>query len=302
MLTICIALYNFDVRELIKTLIGQMRQLNAKVDIIVRSDKSEEKYNQLNREITQFEEVNYIEGSKNIGRAANRNQMAKHAKTEYLLFIDCDAMPENNNFIKNYINAATENRVVCGGTSYQKQKPGKHKMLRWMYGKQREHRPAILRNKNPYKSFSSFSFLIPKTVFLRIRFDETIAGYGHEDTIFGIQLEKHGIEMYHINNYLIHTGLETNKLFIEKTATAVHNLFRLYMDNKYQLNNNIKLISVFNNIKNKKILIRLIAYIFEKADKAIKKQLCTSKPSLFLFDLYKLALFCRLYIRKEKNN
>ena len=57
--------------------------------------------------------------------------------------------------------------------------------------------------------------LIPKKIFLAIKFDESITKYGHEDTLLGIMLEKEKKEIFHINNPLYHNGIENNIIFLQ---------------------------------------------------------------------------------------
>ncbi len=102
------------------------------------------------------------------------------------------------------------------------------KLLRWKYGKWREQRKASEKNKNPNEWFSTFNVLIEKTVFAKIRFNEELKQYGYEDTLMGYQLKKADIEVLHIDNGLIHEGLETNKEFLNKTKLGIENLSKLY--------------------------------------------------------------------------
>jgi len=102
MLSICIALFNFDAKPLVNELIAQIRNDNLPAEIIVRDDGSDSSFLKLNSILHDFEEVTFIEG-KNIGRSANRNAMAEMAKFDYLLFLDADSIPENSFFLKNYI-------------------------------------------------------------------------------------------------------------------------------------------------------------------------------------------------------
>lgn len=90
------------------------------------------------------------------------------------------------------------------------------KAFDFQYGHKREEKSAQTRNKTPYQAFTSFNMLIPKKVFLAIKFDESITKYGHEDTLFGIMLEKEKKEILHINNPLYHKGIENNIIFYKR--------------------------------------------------------------------------------------
>jgi hypothetical protein len=81
--------------------------------------------------------------------------------------------------------------VVYGGRNYEA-KPPKEKELffRWWYGVNRETISVAEREVAPYHAFMTNNFLIPKQLFLSIKLDEKLKGYGHEDTLFGIELKK----------------------------------------------------------------------------------------------------------------
>ena len=115
--------------------------------------------------------------------------------------------------------------VICGGTLYNDSAPGDpDKILRWKYGRIREQKKAAERNKHPHSNFSTFNFLIEKSVFSKIRFNEELKQYGHEDTLLGYQLKKAGINVLHIDNGLIHEGVESNREFLNKTKLGIENL------------------------------------------------------------------------------
>jgi GT2 family glycosyltransferase len=69
--------------------------------------------------------------------------------------------------------------------------------------------------------------LIHKSLFEKVKFNEDLAGYGHEDTFFGLELFGQGLIIRHIDNPLIHLGLESASDFLEKTATGIANLHRV---------------------------------------------------------------------------
>jgi hypothetical protein len=77
------------------------------------------------------------------------------------------------------------------------------------------------RAKHPWASFTGFNFIIDKSIFMKIRFNEDLKQYGHEDTLLGYQLRIAGVEIIHIDNALIHDGVESNEVFIAKTKLGV---------------------------------------------------------------------------------
>jgi hypothetical protein len=75
------------------------------------------------------------------------------------------------------------------------------------------------------------NFVVPKAVMLNIPFDETVTTYGHEDTLFGFQLQAAGIDILHLDNPVLHIGLDEAAHWLEKQRIAIQNLYRLHRQN-----------------------------------------------------------------------
>ena len=292
MLSILIPVYNFDVSAYIMSLHKQVFQLSIPFEILLLDDGSDEPYRSKNRLLQSLKNVCYNENYMNMGRAKTRNRLGTMAKYEYLLFTDCDAQIISENFIRNYLCYCDRYDVICGGTYYQKNIPSHKYLLHWKYGINTEARPIHIRQQKPYTSFTTHNFLIKKTIFTQIRFEENITDYGHEDTLFGFTLQKNNIPILHIDNPLAHIGLEETSIFLEKQKKALHNvayITRLYPD----VAKKIKLIQYYKLI-NILFLKSLCSYLYDLTHKIIEKQLKGKKPLLSLFALYKLLYFCRI--------
>ena len=294
MLSILIPTYNFEITKLVSELHRQVSELKINFEILVIDDASNKEFRKVNSLIQQFNMVKYIELEENIGRAKIRNQLARLAKYDNLLFMDCDSQVPDNEYIKKYLSYCEKENLVCGGREYAKMPPeDKNLFLRWFYGVKRECSSAEIRNLHPNKSFMTNNFLISKKIFSNLKFDENISGYGHEDTLFGIELKQKNIFIKHINNPLIHIGLETNSEFLSKTKKGIINLKQIYngYNFKSELIENIKLLKYYNLVKKSrtKFVVILFYRIFKKQ---IEKNLLGNSPSLILFDFYKLANFC----------
>ncbi len=281
MISILIPSYNFDVTNLIETIHKQIELTTNKFEIICAEDGSTQTFS--NEKIKNLKNVTYIHLKKNIGRSKIRNLLANTAKFKWLLFIDCDS-EINNNFINNYINKKIdEKKIYYGETVYQKNKPEKDKILHWKYGKNIE-------SKRKKDVFSSHHFLIQKKVFESIKFNEEIKGYGHEDTIFWIDLKKKNYKFEFIKNPVKHIGLETNQVFIKKTKEGLNNLY--FLNKKYKLNN-ILIIRIQKKLSNF-LLDHLIIITFQLTKKIILNNLLSKKPNIKLFQFYKLGYYCKI--------
>jgi cellulose synthase/poly-beta-1,6-N-acetylglucosamine synthase-like glycosyltransferase len=296
MLSILIPVYNFDVTRLVIVLNSQANSANIDYEIIIIDDASEEEYKTRNRTLKELQNVKYLEEPKNLGRSRIRNKLADLSSYNYMLFVDCDSEISNDDYIQNYIDICTGDNVICGGRIYEPVKPDNNKYyLRWLHGIKREQFSARSRNSEPNKSFMTNNFVISKPIFKKVRFDETITNYGHEDTLFGYELKKNNIVIKHIDNPLIHIGLETNNEFLEKTKEGIKNLKKIMKNNGNEkvLIRDITLLHYFNFLR-KLGITRLLRYLFKKSEKKLYNYLVNNKPILIFFDLYKLGYLCSI--------
>ncbi len=295
MLSVLIPIYNHDVNNLVTTLDQQLTQSGIPYEIILADDCSNNlDYRKKNENLSLLASVQYIQNQSNMGRAKIRNRLADTAQYPYLLFIDCDATVQHQNYIQIYLEAIEKMQqeplfVINGGIAYQTEKPDSQYFLRWYYGKKREEESADKRASQPYHHFTPFNVVITKSLFQCINFDESLTSYGHEDTLFGCQLKEQEIPYLHIDNHLIHNGLDTNEEFLKKIRASIENLTKLSKNqsiNKHFLEDN-KLLKAYRscNIMGLTVFFKLI---FKKYQTRIEQQLC-EKPSMFLLDLYKLC-------------
>lgn len=293
MLSICIPVYNYDIQELVKELLQQLKNASTEGEIVVIDDASQEDFKAENRKVEAFEQVVYIELEKNSGRSAIRNFFLKHTRFEKLLFLDCDVRIYPDNFIHNYIKSTAE--VTCGGLLYPESRPGRNQSLRWEYGIHRECKIAVERAKEPYKSFMTSNFMIKRVVFEKIKFDETLSGYGHEDSLFGYALIKNDIQIKHIDNQVIHNTNETSKEFLKKTRQGIENLW--FIHSKLLPNGEFteinKLLKTYEKIKAKRLanLLNFLSYPILPLFSALFR---AGIVFLWCFDVYKLLYLCRI--------
>ena len=283
MFSILIPIYNFKVVDVVLELKAQAEKLDVPFEILCFDDASSN-YKDTNSTLQAEASIQYREFNRNIGRTKIRNLLVKKAKYSNLLFLDCDITINKPDFLASYVPYFNSGHVVCGGVAYQNEKPEKGHELRWKYGRNREEKNASLRNQSPYQSFTAFNLLAPKDIFQKIAFNEKINGYGHEDTLFGIELKKEGITVAHIDNPIIHLGLDEHQVFIEKTEVGLQNLAILI--NEKKINKEVKLYRYYLICKP---TLFLTGFIFEKLKICSKKKLMKGSNSLLIFDLFKLS-------------
>ena len=286
-LSILIPVFNWDCTQLIKDLHFQGLTLEIPYEIIVADDCSTDKdLQQKSRLVAEtHENCRYFALSHNIGRAAIRNFMADQSKYEKLLFLDCDAEVKDKKFLKKYVEASGKASVVCGGLTHPDEIPMKGQELRYLYEKNAAYeRSAGFRSQNPYLRFTSFSFMIDRDVFMKIRFDESYVRYGYEDVQFGHELEENGVSILHIDNPLAHIGLDDSASYLNKTRQAVQNAF----DHQDEIGDSSKLLTNYNKVRSLRMrwVFRFFWAFFQKS---MEKNLLGPKPKLRIFSLYKLC-------------
>lgn len=292
MLSILIPIYNCDCVVLVRDLHRQGVSAELEFEIICLDDGSSAELRTRNRKLESLGNVVYEDLAENIGRSRIRNLLAEKAKYDTLLFIDCDMAVTSDSFVGKYLGAINGTGVVVGGVAYDKDQPDDpDNILRWTYGHERESLSSSARSKHPYASFMTGTFAIDSASFAAIKFDESIAHYGHEDTLFGSELRAKGIKVTHINNPLVHKGLENSVDFISKTEQAVRTLADLSKDGK--LKDEVKLYKAYRQLK-RVYLDELYARRFHKRKAAWLKNLNSSKPELKYFDMYRLGYLCTL--------
>jgi glycosyltransferase involved in cell wall biosynthesis len=294
-ISLLIPVFDYDLIALVYSMKSAMGKVPEFCEIVIGDDGSSAEYHKKYRSL-ETENVKVISSKKNIGRAAIRNKLALEAKGDFLLFIDADVMLPGTAeaYILNWLPYMNNSRVICGGTLYHDSAPGDpDKLLRWKYGKWREQKSAAERNKHPHAGFSTFNVIIEKSVFEIIRFNEELKQYGHEDTLLGYQLKKAGIDILHIDNGLMHEGLETNRDFLNKTKLGIENLSKLYdkVTDKRAFSDTVLMLRIYNNLKFFG-MTRILAAIFIKFRDRMEIRLDSSDISLFLFAFYKMSMFC----------
>jgi len=145
------------------------------------------------------------------------------------------------------------------------------------------------------------NFMIKKDVFLSTRFDESMVGYGHEDTAFGIELKKKGYKFKVIKNPIIHIGLYDANDFIRNTRNSIYDLVMI-VDQKYKMEDffDIRLVKTYFII-NRLGLGMFCSFCFRLISPSIEKNLQSKYPNLCLLDIYKLGYYSMVYRNRKAN-
>lgn len=290
MLSILIPVYNFPCFDLVRELVAQASATQVPFEILCIDDASS-LYKEENRAIRDLPHTVYEELTGNIGRSRIRNLLVSKAQYETLLFLDCDSKIVTNNYIQKYLEEFRRNGIVSGGTLYGPAPTHPDYVLHWTFGSRREPKP----DGNQKKTFTSNNFIIQKTIIEQYPFNEQVVRYGHEDSLFQMELEKHGLSIRFIRNPVLHAGLETNQRFIEKTQESIRNLYELYASGVFNDldTGKIRLLTTWLRLKKWKI-DRLFYHLFPVIDRLNRKTNAGGRPHLWVFDLYKLTFLARI--------
>ncbi|MCL1867923.1 MAG: glycosyltransferase [Paludibacter sp.] len=293
MLSILIPTYNYDIRKLVNDLHNQANALGIDFEIVVMEDGSQ-KYLCENKTVGNLTFVKYHALSENIGRASIRNRLADSAIYSCLLFLDCDVEICRSNFLECYLKLFHENCVISGGRIYENKVEKQYSLIA-KYGKTHEQfTDKNLKIRKKYTVLTTPNFLIDKNIFKKVRFDETIKQYGHEDTVFGIELQRQNIDIMMIDNPVCHIGLDDNTAFLKKTELALQTLLNIYKSGNYpELQQISKILSFYLKIK-KLHLNKIISLNYKTFKPLITKNLTSKNPSMLLFDFYKLGFLTKL--------
>ncbi len=295
MLSILIPIYQENCVNLVNDLQNQAKDLGCEWEILVFDDCSPRKCEE-NKSITQFANVEYRELEENLGRSRIRNLLAKEAKGDILIFLDGDSKIVRDNFLKRYLQEIETKDLVRGGTVYcEKERCPKGYELHWKYGTRVEANIG-LKNKD---MFTTNNFCVRKSVFSALKFREEIKGYGHEDTLFKLDFDKNNFSFLNIDNPVEHLGLKDFKDFISSNENAVKNLRNILISQREKKINQreknfflrLKIVSTYNKLE-RLHLVGLYAFFFKMTRRLLLSLLAKKNPSLFIFNLYKLGVFC----------
>lgn len=293
MISICIPVYNTDVNDLVQDLLKQ--NVNFDYEIILIDDASKLDYQKKNKTLNFRDKVSYIQLEKNIGRAKIRNLFLNYVNYENLLFLDCDARVLDGIFLFNYSQNISQNKVIYGGRKYQLKFINRDYNLRFKYSIKKENINYNFRNSKPYISFQSNNFLVSKKIFQKIKFQEYIINYGHEDTLFGFELKQNKVQITHIDNPITTFEIEDNITFLNKTKTSIKTLVLILQ--KIEFNQEfidyIPLLKAYNKVKKFKFILSIYFKLFNKPIYYLLKK---GFYNTALFSFYKLG-----YLNKQLN-
>lgn len=294
-LSICIPVYNFDVRELVFDLKKEIESHAVESEIILIDDASKEEFKRVNQVLTE-DVSHFIFLEENIGRSRIRNLFLDYSTGEYLLFLDCDGKITHENFLLQYIQCIqqnTETQVVYGGRKVLEDVPGKEYYLRWKFAVERENLPLEQRRKKSYLSFQTNNFVIKKEILQKVLFNPDFRQYGYEDLLFAMDLKYDNIKIDHIDNPILNNDLEKNEIYLHKVEESVGSLSAMIRDKNLRSKlSEVKLVKIYYKL-DKMPFKTVFSGLFRIGERYVKKKLLKGNINLRYLDFYKLGLLIR---------
>lgn len=140
--------------------------------------------------------------SANQGKAVARNTGTYKAKGQYLVFIDCDCIPESTHFISRHLEVLVSNEVSVSVF--------KHEGISFWSAYQNKNpvRNQAKANQSALPALTSANFGIRRSTFIKYQcFDEGYRYYGFEDKDISVRLTTMRISScFNGNAAVIHNG------------------------------------------------------------------------------------------------
>ena len=227
-----------------------------------------------------------------MGRAAIRNFLAREAKYTWLLFIDSNMNVISHQYLANYLKEK-ESDVVYGGYQIKRDAETRERLkynLRYIFesaGTQNGNH--LQRQANPYADFHTSNFIVKRSIMLKHPFDERFSHYGYEDVLWGKNLKDNHIPILHVDNPLGYEHFIGNMSFLYKTEESLRTLYQF----RNELQGYSKIIDYAHKLK-RWHLYPPCQYLFPLLSLPIKARLTGNKPSIFMFNIYKLLYYIHL--------
>ena len=285
-LSVLIPAYNCNCLSLVEQLIPLLQSDVDVYEVIVSDDATTKpEIIKANETINQLPGCRYILKTENAGSAANRNYLGAISQYPLLLFLDCDISIPDKGFLKQYLSTSIDG-VVNGGISIIDDAQ-LYQNLRYRYEKAEiSAHTAVMRQANRYQHFRSTNFMITRSAFEKCPFDERFTRSGYEDVLYGKLLKQQHINVVHIDNPVLMTKFENNPDYVMKIERSLRTLHTF----RNELRGYSRLLTLVSGIHLSIVrnLIRLWHQVFKKAE---RRNLCGSRPSLWVFKLYRLGYY-----------
>ncbi|MCD8285464.1 MAG: glycosyltransferase [Prevotellaceae bacterium] len=243
-----------------------------------------------NRSIEELPHCTYLLGRPNRGRAAIRNYLAREARYETLLFIDCDMRVRADGFLGRYLQVAGHCDAAYGGYVLNGDPRRLAHNLRYLYERRGDSNAlAQKRLRQPYRDIHTSNLLLRRSTLLEHPLDERFRRYGYEDVLLGKTLCECGATVTHVDNPVSFEKFESNEAFVAKTIEGLQTLASF----EQELAEYSRLAIALRRLEALRLLPLLRAFN-RLAGGALRRNLEGGRPCVRLFSLFKLCKYCEI--------
>ncbi len=164
----------------------------------------------------------------NRGRSHARNRLTALAETSWTLFLDADMRPDDDDFLKRYLDAAAAcdaPALIAGGFSLRHAAPTAQTRLHAAQSRASECLNAETRAHAPGRYVFTSNILVHRSILDTVQFDDGFTGWGWEDVDWGLRVAD-AYRVHHIDNPATHLGLDTDGDLMAKYAASGENFAR----------------------------------------------------------------------------
>ncbi|PHS26457.1 MAG: glycosyl transferase [Robiginitomaculum sp.] len=227
-LSVLIPFYKDNPQKLLRAL-GQNPPLNVEVILYDDGSADPDLSSAMDRATAKARlPVKLISAYENVGRSGARNALIKAARGQWVLFLDADMMPEDDQFLRTWM-ACTQNdnpAIAFGGFSVP---PLGHiapeMILHQAFSQNSDCLPAAERAQNPAKHVCTSNLLVRRDVLNEHPFDNGFSGWGWEDVEWAARAAR-DYNIHHIDNPAQHLGLESAETLVRRFRDSAPNYAR----------------------------------------------------------------------------
>ncbi|MEM7459595.1 MAG: glycosyltransferase family A protein, partial [Pseudomonadota bacterium] len=230
LISICVPVW----RDSADALLGSLTRMRGaeQCTLILFDDGSHDPslLRQLTRQIRRFPgPARLIAAPRNCGRSHARNRLFDLAETEWVLFLDADMHPDDDEFLLRYLDAVDAQpnpALIAGGFSLKHASPTAKTRLHAAQSLASECVSASVRAQAPGRYVFTSNVLVHRHVLSDVSFDPGFQGGGWEDVDWGLRVAEQ-FPILHVDNAATHLGLDQDSALIGKYARSVDNFLRL---------------------------------------------------------------------------
>lgn len=228
----------------------------------------------------------------NVGRAGVRNRLAAEACYPWLLYVDA-ALWIPDGFVVNYLRHIGKAQVLCGGSAVDALSSPQG--LRYVYEQSSAPRfSASERQRNPYQAFRTNNFMIAREMMMAHPLRADIRTYGYEDVLFGKELARNEVSIFHIDNPVIYHLLEDNSTYLHKVEESLRTLhaYRGELSGYSPLLQGVEWLQKWR-------VAGAMRLFYQQFSSLVRRNLMGGHPSLLLFKVFKVGAYLQIAHRGD---